>query len=63
MAKLDVFDVVGNGVEALRLRHNLLARYKYELGVVIDELLDQPRTCDAIDLNFFASDPFHLDSP
>src|SRR4051812_27714364 len=63
MAKLDVFDVVGNGVEALRLRHHLLARHKYELGVLIDKLPDEPGTCDAIDLDLLASDPFHLASP
>ena len=50
MAKLDVFDVVGNGVEAFRLRHHLLSRHKHELGILIDELLDEPWACDAVDL-------------
>jgi hypothetical protein len=63
MAKLDVFDIVGNGVEALRLRHHLFSRHKHELGVLIDELLDEPGACDAVDFNLFAGDPFHADSP
>src|ERR1700687_3777709 len=63
MAKLDVFDIVGNGVEALRLRHHLLSRHKHELGVLVDELLDQPRACDAVDFDLFTGDPFHAESP
>src|SRR4051794_12591199 len=63
MAKLDVFDIVGNGVEALRLFHHLLSRHKHELRVLVDELPDKPRACDAIDLDLFAGDPFHIESP
>src|ERR1700687_1830660 len=62
MAKLDVFDVVRSGVEALRLRHYLLCRHKYELGVLVDKLLDEPWTGDAVDLDLFAGDPFHAES-
>src|SRR5262245_23842455 len=63
MAELDVLDVVGNGIEARCLRHHLLRRHKYELGVLIDELLDEPRAGDAIYLDLFAGDPFHAESP
>jgi hypothetical protein len=63
MAKLDVFDVVGNGVEALCLRHHVLSRHKHELGVLIDELLDEPWACDAVDLDLFAGDPSHAEAP
>src|SRR5258707_13872168 len=59
MAKLNVFDVVGNGVEAFRLSHHLLCRHKHELGVLVDELLDQPGAGDAVDLDLFSGDPFH----
>jgi hypothetical protein len=63
MTKLDVFDIVGNGVEALGLRHHLLPRHKHELGILIDELLDKPRAGDAIDFDPLAGDPFHAESP
>src|ERR1700754_3154609 len=61
MAKLDVLDVVGNGVEALRLRHHLFSGHEHELGVLIDELLDEPWAGDAIHLDLFAGDPFHAE--
>src|SRR5258707_12477730 len=63
MAKLNVFDVVRNGVEAFRLRRHLLCGRKYELGVLIDELLDEPWTGDAVHLDLFAGYPFHAESP
>src|SRR5882757_331554 len=63
MTKLDILDVIGNGIEALRLRHHLLSRHEHELGVLIDELLDEPWACDAVNLDLFAGDPFHSDSP
>src|SRR5258708_15481736 len=63
MAKLDVLDVVGNGVEALRLRHHLFAGHKHELGLLIDEFFDEPWAGNAIHLDLFAGDPFHAESP
>src|SRR3954453_6316066 len=59
MAEFDVLDVVRDGVEALRLRHHLFAGHEHELGILVDELLDEPWACNAIDLDAFASNPLH----
>ena len=37
-----------------------LGREKNELRLLVDEVADQPRTGDSIDLNPLARDPFHL---
>ena len=60
MAKLDVLDVVGNGVEPLCLGHHLVRRRKDEFGVLVDELLDEPGAGDAVDLDVFSGNPLHL---
>ena len=40
-----------------------VVRQKNKLGIGVDKFLDQPRTGNAVDFNFLASDPFHkLDS-
>ena len=36
-----------------------LLREKNELRLPVDEVADQPRTSDSIDLNLLACDPFH----
>ena len=46
MAEFDVFDVVGDGVESLGFVHHFVWWHKDKLGVVVDEVLDQPRTGD-----------------
>jgi hypothetical protein len=59
MAQFDVFDVIGDGMQALGLLHHLLRRDEDELRVLIHELPDQPWTGHAIDLDTLARDPFH----
>ena len=59
VTQLDVFDVVRDGAETFRFLRDPVGRDEDELGVLVDEFLDQPRTGDAIDLNPFARDPFH----
>jgi hypothetical protein len=59
MAQFDVFDVVGDGIQALGLLHHLLGRDEDELRVLIHELPDRPLTGHAIDLDALARDPFH----
>ena len=51
MAEFDVLHVVRDGVEAFGLGHDLVARHENELGVLVDEFLDQPRAGDPIDLH------------
>src|SRR5215471_3752465 len=60
MAELDVLHVVGNGIEPLGFRHHLVRGRKDELGIFVDELLNQPRTRNAIDFDLLAGNPFHL---
>src|SRR6516225_9088615 len=59
MAKLDVLDVIGNGVETFCFLHYLVGRDENELGVLVDEFLDQPWAGDAVDLDPFPCDPLH----
>src|SRR6201991_1902149 len=63
MTKLDVLDVVGNGVKTAGLRHHLLPGHEHELGVLVDELPEEPRACDAVGFDLFAGDPFHAEFP
>src|SRR5262245_52090861 len=63
MPELDVLHVVRGGIEALRLVHDLVGWREDELGVLVDELLDQPWTGDTIDLHAFAGDPLHGRTP
>ena len=51
VAQLDVFDVKGNGAQALRLGHDLIGRDEEKLGVRVDEFLDQPGTCHTVDFD------------
>src|SRR5207248_506387 len=39
--------------------HHLVGRHVYELGVLVDELLDEPRARDAIHARVFTGDPLH----
>ena len=57
MAEVGVLDVVRGRAGALRLGGDGVARDVEELRVLVDEPLDEPRTCDAIDPGVLASDP------
>jgi len=59
ISELDVFDVIGSGVEALRLRHHFVAWHEHKFGVLVDEFPDEPRAGDPVDLHVFSGDPFH----
>ena len=59
MAEFHVRHIEGRGAESSRFAHHLLGGDEMKLGLGIDELPNQPRTCDAIDFHFFARDPFH----
>jgi hypothetical protein len=63
MAEFDILHVVGNGIQALRFIHDLVGARENKFGVLVDELLDQPRACDSIDFDMFTRDPFHGGSP
>jgi hypothetical protein len=63
MAQFDIFDIVGDCIEAFCLFHHLVGRHKEELGVLVDKLFDQPRTSYAVDLDVFSRDLFHFVSP
>ena len=59
MGQLDPFYIVGNGVEFLGTSEDSHGRYKEELGFGVDEPLDQPRACNAVDLWMLPSYPTH----
>src|SRR5215469_5691353 len=59
VTKLDIFDVIRNGFKPLCLSHHLIGRCKDKLGVLVDELLDEPGASHTIDLDVFASNPLH----
>src|SRR5687768_9959040 len=61
--ELDIRNVVGNRILALRGRQYLFGRHEQELRLRIDESSDQPRAGYAIDPSTLASDPFHGDAP
>ncbi len=60
VAKLDVLDVVRDGVEPLCLGHHLVRGREDELGILVDELLDEPGAGHAVDLNVLSGNPLHL---
>jgi hypothetical protein len=60
VAKLDVLDVVRNGIEPPCFRHHLVRGREDELGILVDELLDEPGTGYAVDLDVFTGNPLHL---
>ena len=57
MAELAVRHVENNSV--VDLRPVGVVRQKNKLGIFINKISDQPRTSDAVDLNFLARDPSH----
>src|SRR5438128_917098 len=59
MAKLDVRHVVRNRLLAFGRRDHVGGRHEQELGLRIDEPLDQPGTRHAVDVCIRASDPLH----
>src|SRR5438067_9368428 len=63
MAELDVFHIERNGLFALGDLHYLFGRYEQELGLVVDELPDQPRAGDPVYLHAFTCDPLHDKPP
>ena len=63
MSELHVLDVVRSGASFLRLGSDLIRRHVDELGLLVDELLDQPGTGDAIDSGMLTCDPLHVGPP
>ena len=63
MTELHVLDVVRNGAEAFRFLHHLVRRDEDELGILVDEFLDQPGASNPINLDPFARDPLHRPPP
>jgi len=63
MAERDILGIVGRGAEARRFRHHLVGGHEEVVGVIADELLDEPRRGDAVDLHALAGDPFHGFAP
>jgi len=59
MSKLDVRDVVGDGILALRRCRNLCRGDEEKLRLWINEARDEPRAGDPIDTSAFAIDPFY----
>src|SRR5204863_2871439 len=53
MAELYVLHVVWRRVSRSRLSHHLVGRHVDELGVLVDEFLDEPRARDAIHARTF----------
>src|SRR5207248_9378124 len=51
--------IVGMGILVLRRRENLIFRKEDELGVRIDESLDQPWARDPVDVGVLPRDPPH----
>src|SRR5262249_2942636 len=63
VAQFDILYVIRNRAEAVDLIHDLVRWDKNKLGILVDEFLDEPGARDAIDLNVFSCDPFHLRTP
>src|SRR5262249_27032872 len=61
MAQLYIFDIIGRGALTRGDLHHLVYGHEEELGLWVDEFLDQPGTSDAIHFDLLASDPFHAD--
>jgi hypothetical protein len=59
VAELHPFDIVRCCAFALGHFHHLVLGHEQKLGIRIDELLDEPRTCDPIYLYTLACDPLH----
>ena len=59
VAELDVLDVVGCGALSRRDGHDLIRGHVQEFSVLVDESLDEPWACDAIDIGVLARDPLH----
>jgi len=57
MTELAIWHVEDNSV--IDLRPICVVREKDKLGIKVDKISDQPRTGNAVHLNFLASDPFH----
>jgi hypothetical protein len=51
VAELNVLHVIGDRIEPFGFRHHLVRRRKDKFGIFVDELLDQPWTSNAIDLD------------
>ena len=57
MTELAIRDVENHGVHDLRPVGAIREENKFRFAV--DEVADQPRAGDAVNFDFFASDPFH----
>ena len=60
VAQLHAFGVVGNTALPLGHVEDLLRRDVDELGILVDEFPDEPRTRDPVDVGVLARDPFHI---
>jgi len=59
VGELDPRYVKGNGAVALRDRQHLGCRHILDLGLAINEAMNQPGTRQSIDLGTFTGDPFN----
>jgi hypothetical protein len=59
MSEFDVWHIVGNGPFSLSDFHYIIGWDEQELGLWVDELVDQPRAGHSINLDSLSRDPLH----
>jgi hypothetical protein len=63
LAAIGVERIVDDPLGSVELVIIRIAEMAESLGVLVDELLDEPRASDPVDLHALAGDPFHVCAP